>query len=482
MYDPPYPGVSMGYAHFGMVPRHQEQILHIPRTHTYPPLAPPFSHVNFPYSDQRKVFYSSPDLHTQPLIPGQTRIHVPQAGSYPEANDPYDDMGGGFASGDDAFIPTSDADIRRFLGLLPNQELSLNALADPPSGQRPGQTIPALSQLAILGSPRKQLTLQGIYQALEDRFEWFRSNRDDKSWQVSRYWRASRIGHQTSWFQNSIRHNLSLYKCFRRIAKPITEPGKGSYWVVDYTRGVGTKRPRKRRDKRSKNAQDDAMQVDDSDKDAKEEEASEDEGFPSPAHSSQGIPSDYGRSHQVGHSRPTARTGPRRGGSPYATPTNALTQVRHGRHDSAPNLPPLQDTRQYPMGYPSSPFGQGTFSQPHAASQWQPLPNPGHFSDPRQLPPPFVHPMADPWAVATQGGAYRSPARSHTLPAPSGAVHPPYPHQQTLPSIHQLADPRYASRGSGPHGHDGMYSPQEFEEGSSRNHRREGQGSEPSRR
>ncbi|KAI0749389.1 hypothetical protein C8Q80DRAFT_1074468, partial [Daedaleopsis nitida] len=108
-----------------------------------------------------------------------------------------------------------DDDVRRILGLNPDQELSLNALADPPAGQRPGQSIPTLSQLAILGSPLKRLTLQEIYQALEDRFEWFRLNTGDKSW------------------QNSIRHNLSLYKCFRRVAKPITEPGKGSYWVVD---------------------------------------------------------------------------------------------------------------------------------------------------------------------------------------------------------------------------------------------------------
>ncbi|EJF64747.1 hypothetical protein BD309DRAFT_839469, partial [Dichomitus squalens] len=151
------------------------------------------------------------------VIPGQTRIHLPSP-SAPQSQDAYafaSSSNSPLRSGDDAYIPTSDAEVRRILGLSPDQELSLRALPDPAPGQRPGQSIPTLSQLAILGSPNKRLTLQEIYQALEERFEWFALNKDDKSW------------------QNSIRHNLSLYKCFRRIQKPITEPGKGSYWVVD---------------------------------------------------------------------------------------------------------------------------------------------------------------------------------------------------------------------------------------------------------
>ena len=133
--------------------------------------------------------------------------------------------------------------------------LTLAMLCAPASpDEKPNYPYPTLIRAAILGSPRKALTLQGIYDALEARFEWFREHRDDKAWKVSlpslppstNTTSRPRCSRLTARHQNSIRHNLSLNKLFRRLERPPREPGKGCYWTVDLAAGEGTKRERRR--------------------------------------------------------------------------------------------------------------------------------------------------------------------------------------------------------------------------------------------
>ncbi|ORY98769.1 hypothetical protein BCR43DRAFT_436603, partial [Syncephalastrum racemosum] len=79
---------------------------------------------------------------------------------------------------------------------------------------KPPYSYATLIKYAIENSPQKKLTLSEIYQ-----------------WVIEHYPYYSTAG--TGW-KNSIRHNLSLNKSFVRVARPINEPGKGSYWMVDY--------------------------------------------------------------------------------------------------------------------------------------------------------------------------------------------------------------------------------------------------------
>ncbi|KAJ6577970.1 hypothetical protein B0H19DRAFT_932648, partial [Mycena capillaripes] len=112
-------------------------------------------------------------------------------------------------------FPDAGDYLRGQLNLPPGAAVSLWCLPEPAGGEKPTIPLPMLIKLAIYGSAKKRLTLQEIYQEIAGRFTWFREHFDDQAW------------------RNSIRHNLSLNKVFKNIQRPVTEPGKGSYWELD---------------------------------------------------------------------------------------------------------------------------------------------------------------------------------------------------------------------------------------------------------
>ncbi|KAF7337481.1 U3 small nucleolar RNA-associated protein [Mycena sanguinolenta] len=96
----------------------------------------------------------------------------------------------------------------------------------PDTDGRPQHTLPVILRCAILGSPRKRLTIREIYAAMEEKYAYYKTA-------------------GATWKQ-SVRHHLSLNRLFERQPRPATDPGFGSYWTVNLLAPPGTKRPRKR--------------------------------------------------------------------------------------------------------------------------------------------------------------------------------------------------------------------------------------------
>ncbi|KAL7034803.1 hypothetical protein ACKWTF_008102 [Chironomus riparius] len=79
--------------------------------------------------------------------------------------------------------------------------------------EKPAMSYINMIVMAIKDSPQKRRTLSEIYKYLQSKYSFFN-------------------GEYNGW-KNSVRHNLSLNECFKKLPKECGKPGKGHYWTID---------------------------------------------------------------------------------------------------------------------------------------------------------------------------------------------------------------------------------------------------------
>ncbi|KAM0678012.1 Forkhead box protein J1 [Binucleata daphniae] len=79
---------------------------------------------------------------------------------------------------------------------------------------KPPYSYSQLITKALESNSENIMTLSEIYAWIKNNFEYYKKS-------------------DTTW-QNSIRHNLSLNKSFKKMPRPSSKPGKGGFWSIDY--------------------------------------------------------------------------------------------------------------------------------------------------------------------------------------------------------------------------------------------------------